>query len=112
MMIRLPRGSDRIDVRGPEYAGAKQHRELGAFARYCIVRVERELGECGAWSITVSPALDGYSSHVAVSDHGATIEDCGTGQDGTLAVWDAMCRIEQRLREARHRARATTPDEP
>ena len=75
------------------------HRELGAFARYCIVRVERELGERAAWSVTISPALNGYSSHVAVSDQDATIEGRGTGHDGTLAVWDAMCRVEQRLRE-------------
>lgn len=100
--MRGSRPRDRINVRIPEYAGAKLHRELGAFARYCIVRVERELGERKAWSVTISPAPDGYASHIAVSDRDATIEDRGTGHDGALAVWDAMCRIEQRLRELRH----------
>jgi hypothetical protein len=101
-MMRRQRARDRIDVRVPENAGAKLHRELGAFARYCIGRVERELGKHAAWSVTVSPALDGYSSRIAVSEGDMTVEDRGTGHDGTLAVWDAMCRIEQRLREQRH----------
>jgi len=100
-MNRTTRPRDRIDVRVPEYVGAKLHRELGAFARYCIVRVERELGEREAWSVTISPALDGYQSHIAVCDRDTTIEDRGSSYDGTLAVWDAMCRVEQRLRELR-----------
>jgi len=69
--------------------------------RYCILRIERELGEHEAWIVNIAPAASGYASHIAVHDHGVILEDQGTGHDGALAVWDAMCSIEQRLREYR-----------
>ena len=49
----------------------------------------------------IAPALGSYVSHIAVCHRGAMIEEKGNGQDGPLAVWDAMCRLEQRLREQR-----------
>jgi hypothetical protein len=95
------RPRERIDVRLPEYTSDKHHRELGAFARYCILRVERELGEREAWRVDIALSLRGYSSRVSVDDRGIVLEERGNGSDGTLATWDAMCRIEQRLRERR-----------
>jgi hypothetical protein len=100
-MAMTSRLRERIDVRLPEYVSAKQHRELGAFARYCILRVERELGERESWTVDIALSLSGYSSRIAVDDGGLLLEENGTGRDGALATWDAMCRIEQRLRERR-----------
>lgn len=100
-MLTAAHSRARIDVRVPEYTTAKQLRELGAFARYCILRVERELGECEHWLVDISLSLAGYASRIAVDDHGLVFEEEATGRDGALATWDAMCRLEQRLRERR-----------
>ena len=98
MAVRSSR-RERIDVKLPEHASGRQRRELGAFARYCIVRLERELGECESWVVHVEPVLDGYRSRVSVRDRQTAIEEAGHGHDGPLAIWEAMCRLEQRLRE-------------
>jgi hypothetical protein len=92
---------ERIAVQLPGYASHKQRHELGAFARYCILRVERELGEWESWVVHIVPSLGGYASHIALYDRGVLLEEQGSGQDGALATWDAMCRIEQRMRERR-----------
>lgn len=100
-MVVRSRARERIEVRLPAHASSRQHRELGAFARYCVLRIERELGERECWIVDIAPALGGYTSHVAVSDRGAMIEEQGKGHDGALAIWEAICRLEQRLREQR-----------
>src|SRR5437764_4199182 len=91
----------RIEVQLHEGAGARQYRELGAFVRYCVSRIERELGEIEHWSVTIAPASGEFTSVVAVQDGGDAIESTGTGMDGPLAAWEALCRLEQRLREIR-----------
>lgn len=96
----MARKRDRIAVDVPERAGSRQHRELGAFARYCILRVERELGERETWLVEVSPSVGGYTCVIAVSDRDRRFTERGIGFDGPLAIWEAMCRLEQRLREA------------
>ncbi len=100
-MVARTSARSRITVTLHTAASPKQHRELGAFARYCILRVERELGERIEWIVDIKPALGGFVSHIAVRDHGEVVEEQGNGPDGTLATWDAMCRLEQRLRERR-----------
>jgi hypothetical protein len=99
MMATRSRSRERIDVRVPEHASNRQQREFGAFARYCILRVERELGQRQAWIVELGLSLRGYSSRISVDHDGVVVEEIGTGSDGALATWDAMCRIEQRLRE-------------
>jgi hypothetical protein len=84
----------------PAWASARQQRELTAFARYCVARLERELGELDRWVVTAN--LDprgGFTSTVSVHRGVGEVEAHGTGQDGTLAIWDALCNIEQTLRE-------------
>ncbi|TMQ26516.1 MAG: hypothetical protein E6J90_04320 [Deltaproteobacteria bacterium] len=98
-------------------AGARQYRELGAFVRYCVSRIERELGEIPHWSVQILPAGGGFASVIAIRDGGDLLETRGTGMDGALAAWDALCKLEQRLREIRARrnadaGRAERPGEP
>lgn len=100
-MVMRSRACKRIAVVLPESTSAKHQRELGGFARYCILRVERELGERDSWIVNIAPSLGGYASHIAVQSHGEMLEELGKGQDGALATWDAICRVEQRLRERR-----------
>lgn len=93
----------RVDLQLHRGAGARQYRELGAFVRYCVSRIERELGEIEHWSVTIAPTSGEFTSVVAVKDGSEAIESTGTGLDGPLAAWEALCRLEQRLREARAR---------
>jgi hypothetical protein len=88
-----------ITVDLPDQPSTKHHRELGAFARYCIHRLERELGSQGHWLVTITASSRGFASHVRVRHYGAVLEESSAGQDGALATWYAMCRLEQRMRE-------------
>ena len=97
----------RVELQLHRGAGVRQYRELGAFVRYCVSRIERDLGEIEHWSVTIAPASGEFTSVVAVKDGSEAIESTGTGLDGPLAAWEALCRLEQRLREARARR---TPD--
>lgn len=101
---------ERIAVPLPEDASPEQRHELDASGRYCILRVERERGEWESWVVHIVPSPDGYASHIAIRDRGVLLEEQGSGQDGALATWDVMCRIEQRMRE-RRRAPVTGVDE-
>ncbi|HEX3757210.1 MAG TPA: hypothetical protein VHW23_00830 [Kofleriaceae bacterium] len=96
----------RVELQLHSGAGARQYRELGAFVRYCVSRIERELGEIEHWSVTIAPAGGEFTSAVSIKDGPDTIESTGAGMDGPLAAWEALCKLEQLLREARAR-RAT-----
>jgi hypothetical protein len=91
----------RIVVRVPPGASGKHERELGAFARYCAQRIEKDMGERERWIIEISMAKQGYLTLVQVEHFGLVVEARGEGGDGPLAIWDAMCRLEQDLRERR-----------
>jgi hypothetical protein len=69
--------------------------------RYCVSRIERELGEIEHWSVSIAPAGGEFASIVAIKDAADRIESTGIGMDGPLAAWDALCKLEQLLREAR-----------
>ena len=84
----------------------RTHRELGAFVFYCVARIERDLGPVAHWTVKVAPTTGGFATSIQVDDHGASLQVQANGFDGPLAVWDAMCRIEQRLREERALAHA------
>jgi len=47
--------------------------------------------------------MGGFSTTVTVDGGAYRAEIAATGFDGPLAIWDAMCRIEQMLREAKAR---------
>jgi hypothetical protein len=93
----------RIDVHLPRAASARQRRELTAFARYCILRLERELGERKAWVVEIAPSSGKYATRIAVHDLEGEIEANGEGLDGALSTWEAICRLEQSLRECSSR---------
>jgi hypothetical protein len=100
----------RVELQLHRGAGVRQTREIGAFVRYCVSRIERELGEIPHWSVTIEPSRGEFASRVAVVADEA-LESRGRGMDGPLAVWDALCKLEQRLRESRAR-HAADPVQP
>lgn len=108
-MATTARSIDRIAIEFTR-ADTKHHRELNAFARYCILRLERELGARDAWIVKIAPSGSLYTSVISVHDAFGTLEQRGRGLDGALAIWDAMCRLEQCMRESRLiRASARSP---
>jgi hypothetical protein len=98
---RERRGRIELQLVG-EKGTSRRHRELAAFVYYCVARIECELGDVGRWVVHVTPAVGGFTSTVAV-ENGSHTEVVANGFDGPLAIWDAMCRIEQALRDARGR---------
>lgn len=96
----------RVDVRLPSVATRRELRELGAFVRFCIGRIERELGTFDRWIVSIGPTqTGGYTSTVTTIHDGITTCAEGAGQDGTLAAWNALGNIEQSLRELAARSR-------
>jgi hypothetical protein len=95
-----PRTTTRIDVQLPRAASHRQRRELTAFARYCIHRLERELGRRDAWIVEIAPSSGQYATRIAVIDLFGAIEASGVGLDGALSIWEAICRLEESLRES------------
>ena len=84
----------------PPSVSERQRRDLGAFARYCARRIERELGTTERWSVTLSAGAGiQYASSVSVPDAHGPIVGRGGSADAVLAIWEAMCQLEQRLRE-------------
>ncbi len=91
----------RVELQLYRGAGVRQYRELGAFVRYCVSRIEREIGEVGHWSVTIAPSGGAFASVVSIHGDAHALAAEGVGFDGALAVWEAMCKLEQSLREAR-----------
>ena len=61
-----------------------------------LKRIEADLPPMELWRMTLDP---GYRSVVMTIHHGTPIEATGRGPDPVLATWDAVCRVEQALRE-------------
>ncbi len=94
------RARERIVVELHPQASHRQHRELGAFVRYCVFRLEREFGEL-RWLVRIVPIPNGFASSVAVNDETLIVEARGSGFDGALAAWEALYKVEEALRQAR-----------
>jgi hypothetical protein len=108
---RKPLTRARIDLQMQPSASEQQQRELAAFVRFCVIRIERRLGASERWTVKVDPASVGYQSSVAMHDGTLALESTGVGLDGTLAVWDALCRLERALRDARRAQSMRAPAE-
>jgi len=91
----------RIHVEVPPGGTERRKHELGGFARYCILRIEQELGTREQWNVRIGSSGGAHASVVTVQHRGETIESHASNSDPELAIWDAMCRIEQRLRYQR-----------
>jgi len=102
MVMELTQRLERIAVGLSPPGSERRTRELGGFARYCILRIERELGARESWKVLIEVSAGTHASTVTVDHRGHTFEIRTRHQDAVLAIWDAMCRIEQSLRE--HRA--------
>lgn len=100
---------ERIVVELPRGASFRHRRELGAFVRYCVRRIEKDLGPRDRWTVRITElSASGVTCTVAVHQHRGVLETTGRGPDGELAIWDGMCRLEQVLRERRSSIKSST----
>lgn len=91
---------DRIVVDLQGGASSRHLRELAAFVRFCVARIERDVGIQERWAVRIAQSsVGGFTSWIAVHHHGLRVSSSGDGVDGVLATWHAMGRVEQLLRE-------------
>jgi hypothetical protein len=108
-MAFAAREKRRVDVRLTSAASEDELRELGAFVRFCVGRIERELGIIERWLVSIAPARDGcFVSTVTTTRGDRLVEASGTARDGTLAAWIALGNISHHLRELGTQVRVTT----
>jgi hypothetical protein len=104
-----PVAGDRILVELHQVTSQRQRRELEAFVRFCVFRLEREFGPL-RWLVRITPNRDGFTCFVAVTIANMIVESRGRGFDGVCAAWDALTNAEQGLRDARGERRSNEPD--
>jgi len=85
----------------PPVSGGQKHDELVAFAGFCAARIARDLRGLGAWDLFVVAGLEGQSDAVVRVQVGReTVEARSSACDPAHAIWNAMCDVEPRIREA------------
>jgi hypothetical protein len=91
----------------PPVSGGHQHRDLIQFAGFCAARIARGLRGIDAWDVFVAGGLDGQADAIVRVRVGVeTIEARASACDPAYAIWNAMCRVEQPVREAAATRRA------
>lgn len=92
--------SKHVEVRLRAGASSRERRELEAFVRFCVARLERDLARIDRWIVTIVPDLGGGFACTAIAHRlDQAVEAQGLGRDGTLAAWTALGNLEQALRE-------------
>ena len=81
----------RIHVELPVWASTRQSRELSAFARYCVARIERELGELSRWTVSTQPDARGGFSATVVAYHETTA--AFTGSIVSINIKETSCHF-------------------
>lgn len=85
----------------PAVSGGQKQDDLVAFAGYCAARISRDLSGIDAWDLYLVGGLDGQANAVVrVHVRGNVVEARGSASDPAHAIWNAMCQVEQPLREA------------
>lgn len=87
-------------VKLPLELNARRRDELLRFAEYCTVRIERVLDGIDRWEVSVARNANAANATVRAHRRGAMIEARANASDLAGAIWNAMCRAEQRLFEA------------
>lgn len=75
---------------------------LMVFARFCVARIRREISGAEAWEVSYDLRDASTIAVVRARMGDEVLVGSDTHADPAIAIWNAMCRIEQRLREARH----------
>jgi hypothetical protein len=85
----------------PPVSGGQKRDDLVAFAGFCAARIARDLRGIDAWDLFVVSGLDGHADAVVrVTVGEASVEARASACDPAHAIWNAMCQVEQPLRDA------------
>jgi hypothetical protein len=90
-----------------EINGCVNHHELASFADFCAARIARDLHGLEDWNLYLVGGLEQSDVVVRVRAGLETVEARATACDPAHAIWTAMCRIEQPVRDAVAAARLT-----
>lgn len=91
----------RVDMRLAPVSGSATSADLIAFATYCADRIARDLEGVDGWQLYLDGGLDGQAAAIVRVRAGArTLETRANACDPAVAIWDAMCKVEQPLRDA------------
>jgi len=90
---------NRVHVR-TEINGDANSEELASFASFCAARIARDLCGIEHWDLYVVGGLEQADAVIRVRVGGNTVEARASAGDPANAIWNAMCRVEQPLREA------------
>lgn len=83
-----------------EINGDANRDELASFAGICASRISRDLRGVHGWELYVVGGLEQADAVIRVRVGGETVEARATAIDAANAIWNAMCRIEQPIRDA------------
>lgn len=85
----------------PPVSGGQKQDDLVAFAGYCAARIARDLSGIEGWDLYLVGGIDGHADAVVrVHVRGTIVEARASECDPAHAIWNAMCRVEQPLRDA------------
>jgi hypothetical protein len=92
----------------PPVSGGQKRDDLVAFAGFCAARIARDLKGIGTWDLFVVSGIDGHADAVVRVEVGReSVEARASACDPAHAIWNAMCQVEQPLRDACITARRT-----
>lgn len=78
----------------------RERTNLIVLARYCVLRIMRDLAGIDGWAVRLKPHADRVTADVRARVGSQVVEASGSDVHPAAAIWNAMCRIEQPLREA------------
>jgi len=87
-----------IHVRTEIHADANRD-ELASFAGVCAARIARDLRGIDSWDLYVVGGLEQADAVLRVRVGRQTVEARASAIDPAHAIWTAMCRIEQPIRD-------------
>jgi hypothetical protein len=90
---------NQVHVRA-EINGDANRDELTSFAGFCAGRIARDLRGIESWDLYVVGGLEQADVVIRVRVGCETVEARATAIDAANAIWNAMCRIEQPIRDA------------
>jgi len=91
----------------PPVSGGQKRDDLLAFAGFCAARIARDLSGIAGWDLYLVSGLDGHADAVVRVHVGRDIVEArASACDPAHAIWNAMCQVEQPLRDAATSCRA------
>jgi len=87
----------RVQLGLDDQASAREYRELAAFVRACIERIERDVGRADWWTVNIARDRVSYCCDVIVQHCETVVRASSRGSDGAVAGGEAFRRLETLL---------------